>query len=577
MASNQIQLSTFINDLTLVVPSKCILTRPSSIKRYSTGFRSGGGTAIAVLIPESLVELWRMLKVCVKHDKIIIMQAAKTGLTEGSTPNGDDYDRDVVIISTLKINQLHLLDHGKQVISLPGTTLYQLENVLKPLKREPHSVIGSSCIGASVIGGICNNSGGALVKRGPAYTELALFAQLDEHGDLKLINHLGIELGSDPEEILTRLETGQFDKDNLPHTDKLASDHEYDKRVRDIDADTPSRFNADKRRLYEASGSAGKLAVFAVRLDTFEQAPEQQVFYIGTNNELVLTELRRHMLSKFDELPVAGEYMHRDMYDISERYGKDTFMMINKFGTDKMPLFFAFKGQIDTWLNMPVISKIVPKFLTDKVIQLTSRLFKNQLPEKMQAYRDKYEHHLMLRMSGKGVIEARTYLGEFFADKSNGDFFECTADVGKKAFLHRFAAAGAAIRYHAIHHKISEGVLALDIALARNEKTWFEQLPPEIDNKLISKLYYGHFMCYVFHQDYIVKKGEDMTSLKEAMLKLLDGRKAQYPAEHNVGHLYYANQDLVNFYKKSDPTNSFNPGIGKTTKLKNWCDCEKTH
>lgn len=39
-------------------------------------------------------------------------------------------------------------------------------------------MIGSSCIGASVIGGVCNNSGGSLVKRGPAYTEMALYAQL---------------------------------------------------------------------------------------------------------------------------------------------------------------------------------------------------------------------------------------------------------------------------------------------------------------------------------------------------------------------------------------------------------------
>jgi hypothetical protein len=35
----------------------------------------------------------------------------------------------------------------------------------------------------------------------------------------------------------------------------------------------------------------------------------------------------------------------------------------------------------------------------------------------------------------------------------DGDFFECTPDEGEKAFLHRFAAAGAAIRYRAIHHR----------------------------------------------------------------------------------------------------------------------------
>ena len=70
--------------------------------------------------------------------------------------------------------------------------------VLKPLGREPHSVIGSSCIGASVVGGICNNSGGSLVQRGPAYTELALYGRVNADGTAELVNHLGIDLGSTP-------------------------------------------------------------------------------------------------------------------------------------------------------------------------------------------------------------------------------------------------------------------------------------------------------------------------------------------------------------------------------------------
>lgn len=53
----------------------------------------------------------------------------------------------------------------------------------------------------------------------------------------------------------------------------------------------------------------------------------------------MLTEIRRHILAKFEHLPVAGEYMHRDIYDIAEQYGKDTFLMIDKLGTDKMPFF----------------------------------------------------------------------------------------------------------------------------------------------------------------------------------------------------------------------------------------------
>ena len=49
-------------------------------------------------------------------------------------------------------------------------------------------------------------------------------------------------------------------------------------KVRDIDANTPARFNADGRRLYEASGCAGKIAVLAVRLDTYPIPNRSQVF-----------------------------------------------------------------------------------------------------------------------------------------------------------------------------------------------------------------------------------------------------------------------------------------------------------
>ncbi|KAB7897842.1 D-lactate dehydrogenase [Rouxiella sp. S1S-2] len=555
-----------IEKLKTISGSRNVLTSQSQTERYRKGFRSGGGNALAVVFPQTLLEQWQLLQACVEADKIVIMQAANTGLTEGSTPSGDDYDRDIVIFSTLKLDDIQLINDGKQVISFPGGTLYQLEKRLKPLGREPHSVIGSSCIGASVVGGVCNNSGGSLVKRGPAYTEMALYAQVNVQGELELINHLGIRLGDTPEEILTRLQNEQYTPEDVENGVLQASDHDYAERVRDVDADTPSRFNADARRLYEASGCAGKLAIFAVRLDTFQAEPLQQVFYIGTDSTAVLTDLRRGMLTQFENLPVAGEYMHRDIFDITEVYGKDTFLMIDKLGTDKMPDMFTAKGKFDAR-----VSKVpfLPKNFSDRVMQCLSRALPNHLPPRMKKYRDRYEHHLLLKMSGAGVAEAQNFLTHFFADR-DGDFFVCSADEGKKAFLHRFAAAGAAVRYHAVHEKEVEDILALDIALRRNDRDWFEVLPPEIDNKLVAKLYYGHFMCHVFHQDYIVKKGVNSKELKHQMLEILDAKGAEYPAEHNVGHLYVAKPHLQAFYQQADPTNSFNPGVGKTSKLKHW-------
>ncbi|MDF2915625.1 MAG: D-lactate dehydrogenase, partial [Pantoea agglomerans] len=229
-----IQTSALLSDLRRLVGPTHLLTEPEQTARYRKGFRSGEGEALAVAFPGTLLELWRVLQTLVNADVIILMQAANTGLTEGSTPHGDDYDRPLVIVSTLRLDKLQLIDEGQQVLAFPGSTLYQLEKALKPLGREPHSVIGSSCIGASVLGGICNNSGGSLIKRGPAYSEMALFAQIDAQGKLKLVNHLGIDLGTSPEEILGRLDDDRWQPKDVQHDGRHASDHEYADRVREV-------------------------------------------------------------------------------------------------------------------------------------------------------------------------------------------------------------------------------------------------------------------------------------------------------------------------------------------------------
>jgi D-lactate dehydrogenase len=50
------------------------------------------------------------------------------------------------------------------------------------------------------------------------------------------------------------------------------------------------------------------------------------------------------------------------------------------------------------------------------------------------------------------------------------------------------------------------------------------------------------------------------------MLERLKARGAKFPAEHNVGHLYESEPVVKEFHHQLDPTNTFNPGIGKTSK-----------
>jgi D-lactate dehydrogenase len=559
---------SLIKKLETLVGHANTLTDTAKMQPYCKGFRFGSGEALAVVRPSTLLEIWQVLKACNQADVIVIMQAANTGLTGGSTPDGKDYDRPIVIISTMRIDQIQLIDEGKQIIALAGSTLFGLEETLAPYGREPHSVIGSSCIGASIVGGICNNSGGALVQRGPAYTELSLFAQVEEDGTLSLVNNLGIQLGDTPEEILTNLDKKQYQAADIEFPEKRASDNEYHERIRDVEADTPSRFNNDGRRLHESAGCAGKLAVFAVRLDTFEIPEKQQVFYVGTNDTEDFYHIRRHMLANFKNLPVSGEYIHRQCYDDSKKYGKDTFVVIDKLGSKYIPKLFGLKRVVD---RIAGNFSFLPSKLSDRIMQGLSYLWPNHLPKRMEEYRDRFEHHWIIETCNNGVDEARQYLTDFFKEKE-GDFFECTPKEGDSAILHRFVAAGAIGRFHGLNSSKLGSMMTIDVAFPRNEKDWFETLAPEIEEQIAYKYYYGHLFCHVMHQNYIVKKGVDSKALKDQILATFDQRGAEYPAEHNVGHEYLAKDTLKTFYKKIDPTNSFNPGIGKTSKLKHWAE-----
>ena len=541
-----------------------VLTRELDTAYYRSGFRYGFGGALAVVFPTTLVEQWKVLQAAVEAGCAIIMQATKTGLTGGSSPSGFDYDRDVVIINVGRIRGLRLLRDGAQALAFPGTTLFELGQELKKIDRVPHSVLGSTSIGATVIGGVANNAGGALCKRGSSYTELSLYARVDAEGRLELVDELGIRnLGHTPEEILENLEAGSFSEEDLIEDDRVASDVDYVNRIRDLDAAVPNRYNADPKRLHGASGSAGKVACFAVRVDTYPMPSRKQVFILGTNDPEHFVTMRRHILGSFEHLPEMGEYMNRATFDIAEKYGKDVALAIKYLGTDRLPRAYALKAKAEYLLNK---IPFLPKYLPDIFLYYASKLFPGHLPKRLLQHRDAYEHLIILVTADESIEEARNYLEKDWGRIPGVGFFECTEREQESALLHRFSAAGAGIRYQNLHQRTTEEVLALDIALLSSDPEWVEQLPEELTRDLAISLSYGHYMCHVFHNVYVYRRGADVERIKELMLERLEARGAKFPAEHNVGHLYEAEPVVKAFHRELDPTNTFNPGIGKTPK-----------
>lgn len=191
----------------------------------------------------------------------------------------------------------------------------------------------------------------------------------------------------------------------------------------------------------------------------------------------------------------------------------------------------------------------------------------------MKNWCDKYEYYLLLKMVGDGVGEVKLWLVDYFK-QVEGDFFVCMLEEGSKVFLYCFVVVGVVICYQVVYFDEVEDILVLDIVLWCNDIEWYEYLLLEIDSQLVYKFYYGYFMCYVFYQDYIVKKGVDVYVLKEQMLELLQQCGVQYFVEYNVGYLYKVLEMLQKFYCENDLINSMNLGIGKISKWKNWQEVE---
>lgn len=559
--------SGVITRLEQLLGKEQVLTSEDSKAYYTKGFRVGGGNALAVAIPQTLMQLWQVLQACVACDTIILMQAANTGVTGGSTPDGEDYDREVVIISTRKLKGVQVIDQARQVLAFPGSTLTELEKALLPHGKEPHSVIGSSCIGASVIGGICNNSGGSLIRRGPAFTEKSLFARINADGSLQLVNHLGIELGSTPEEMIANLESQQFTTGTAPDWEGKIWADDYAAILRNVDADTPTRYNGNVQYLHDSSGSAGKIAVFAVRLSTFDASDRTRTFYIGTNDETELVALRRYLLEGLSELPLQAEYIHRDAFDLTVRYAKHMYWAINRFGPEALPQLMANKAKWDIRVKN---LKILPANFVDKVLQFANNVTPKGVAPRILDYRERFEHHLMIKAEARHADELQRLLHTFFSNRS-GQYFACDAREERDAFLVRFGVGGCTISY--CDYKginTDRRLVAFDVALRRNDTEWRIKLPQALQDQVQEDSCCGHFFCFVNHQDYILKPGVDALAFKHDVLEYLDRRGAKYPAEHNVGHLYHASCEHESHMRQLDPTNSCNPGIGKTSKKKFW-------
>lgn len=554
--------AALVQSLRAVVGRRGLITRAGACRRYTTGYRVGEGRALAVVRPATLGELWRTAEACANARAIIIVQAANTGLTGGSTPWGQ-YDRPVVLISTERLGGVIPIGDGREAICLAGSTLTELEDAIRHFDRLPHSVIGSSCLGASVVGGICNNSGGALVQRGPAFSRHSLFGRIDETGELVLVNHLGRDLGHDP---LAMLDSGMAGGDQATSVvpDRSEQADSYEHHVRDIDAATPARHNADPRGLYEASGSAGKVIVFAVRVPTFPAPQAEATFLFATDDAPALAELRVALLSMLPRLPDNCEYLHRSATEMALSHGADICHALRLLGPSRMPQLLKGQKALDAFGRRFGLGAHLAGHLAQAAVKISPPPLPGDLRARMVAH-----EHVLLLTASDGAIDDVRRLAAVSIAHGRMSAQELGPDDAAAAYRVRFASAGATVRYRDVRSGAGE-LAALDIALPRNAEDFRVELPPHLRDMVLAEAVYGHFLCHVFHLDYVLRRDADRQLFEAEIKGLIEGRGGQMPAEHNFGQIYEAPAHVAEFYRSLDPTNSLNPGIGKTSRRRAW-------
>uniref|UniRef100_A0A7S2KDW8 FAD-binding PCMH-type domain-containing protein n=1 Tax=Leptocylindrus danicus TaxID=163516 RepID=A0A7S2KDW8_9STRA len=566
--------------LTRIVGEEHVLQKKSAAKSiYLKGARLGYGEALCVVRPGTLSEAVECLKAIVESGAVVVPQGANTGLTGGSVPrsSGSHDPRPSVVLSMRRLNLITPMDDGTKLLCFAGAGIADVGKSANAFDREGHSVLGSIFLNPSVAAGVAFGSGGTQLRKGPAYTDRALYCRVNADGKtVEVVNKLGIVGSANNDDVLQMLDNLQQPlKDNhhatvirsdtnSPNGRAKASDSQYPKKVCMLDGSV-ARFNADTSGL-EVNRSEGKVLILATVHDTFPRAQTSRLFWISCDSLETALDLRKRVcLASEADLPTSCEYMDRDSFDIIDQSGRVLCAVIHMFGVGEVV-----RRLWDLKLRIESISGL--ELVCDQAMHFVNNVFPQALPSNLMKAGRTFDHHLMLEVGEYGdgteqrlLDRLNAFEAEYNANKhqSSVQIHECTTtkDVNAvKAF--RFAAAPA-FRTWCVGENVQG--LSVDYALPKNGG-----LAPEMSISTataaaaipLKRMRYSHFGCNVVHEDLAYGLDVNVHDAKMEFKKAVEQDGGKLPAEHGHGTEYKAPLDAQERWKGMDPSNTMNPGVG---------------
>jgi D-lactate dehydrogenase len=555
-------------------------------RNFLTGARmSGSGKALCIVTPRHLHEVPDCVKLIVDANCAVLPQGQNTGLTGGSVPHThDDCKRPTVVLSLKFLDRLFPIDNGDRVVCLAGVGLASLQQFLNKNfpDRESHSVLGSTFLNPTTAAGVAFGSGGTQCRKGPAYTERALYLKVSQNkwkeNVVEVVDTLGVKTFEEKEmqedrkrkmdSVAYRIDTWSryihegLEKDmryTIKGVKAPASDKDYVERLCRHDSEV-SRCNSDTRGP-DLNRSEGKVIILATVHDTFQKPKKTKTFWLGFDSlETALAFRREVCLDNPKDLPISAEYMDRDAYDVTDRSGRVLASTIKAVGTGSLVVRKLWNYKM--WIEAMPFSGA--PLIVDKFLHAVNPIIPSVLPKKVREIGLKMDHHVSMTVGdyGDGNMDRILDRLQKFAAKHGEDkliIHECESPrevMGLTAF--RFAAAPAFRTWC-----VGEGVQGFSVDYALPKKGGAE--PPLDENaaKPLKRMRYSHFGCNVVHEDLAYGLGVDIDKAKHELKDVVENTcGGKLPAEHGHGTEYKAPPATQERWKKMDPLNALNPGIG---------------
>ena len=569
------------------------LTDDSSNAKFLKGARLGKGKALAIIQPESMTDAVKALEAIINADCVVIPQGRNTGLTGGSVPREDDSSRPTVIINMMKLDIMFPIDGGKRVVCLAGSGIATLANNL-PIwgfgDRESHSTLGSTFLNPTTAAGIAFGSGGTQLRKGPAFTDRALYVKVSENKwgkrIVEVVNTLGIEGIEDADFFNKHTGNAVEQLDIYAHDIKMgytrpmaqssksaygkgkASDTDYPNIVcecgNDSKGNTVSRCNADTKGL-ECNRSEGKVLILATVHDTFPKPLEKKTFWISCVDFETAHRFRKEVcLNNPKDLPLSVEYMDRDSFDVIDKAGRIMANLIKVVGVG------SFVGLLwDVKLNIAAMSFEGADLLCDRILYRLNDFSPSILPSKFMESGREMDHHIAMSVGefGEGELERCLERISKFENENSGKIVvqECQSDSEEMSLTaFRFVAAPA-FRTWCVGNNVQG--FSVDYAMPKNSG---EAPPLEKEGSSVNgnqpiplkRMRYSHFGCNVVHEDIAYDLGVDVHIAHLGLKNSVSGCGGRLPAEHGHGTEYIAPKESQDRWKSMDPLNVMNPGIG---------------